>query len=135
MTTTAERIADWTAPLAAVFAALCCLGVPFIIAALGAVGLSFLRSDPILWPLMILSILVALWGMWRGLRIHESAIPFIVALLSGIALVAGVIFVHGFPARELIYAGSVGLIGATIWNVSARVHCERQALANTTLTQ
>ena len=120
-----ERIADWTAPLAAVFAALCCLGVSFIVAGLAAVGLSFLRSDPVLWPLMIVSILVALWGMWRGLRMHGSAVPFIVALFSGIALVAGVIFVHGFPARELIYAGSVGLIGATIWNVGARVRYER----------
>jgi mercuric ion transport protein len=127
MTTRAERIADWTAPLTAVFAALCCLGVPFIIAALAAVGLSFLRADPILWPLMILSLLVALWGMWRGRRTHGSAGPFIVALLAGIALVAGVIFVHGFPARELIYGGSVGLIAATIWNVSARVRCEKRA--------
>ena len=127
MTTKAERIADWTAPLAAVFAALCCLGVPFIVAALAAVGLSFLRSDPILWPLMIVSLLVAFWGMWRGRRTHGSAGPFFVALLSGIALVAGVIFVHGFPARQLIYAGSVGLIAATVWNVGARVRCERMS--------
>lgn len=82
---------------------------------------------------MIVSILVALWGMWRGLRMHGSAVPFIVALFSGIALVAGVIFVHGFPARELIYAGSVGLIGATIWNVGARVRYERLAPDGTEL--
>ena len=125
MTTQAERIADWTAPLAAVFAALCCLGVPFIVAALAAVGLSFLRSDPILWPLMIVSLLVACWGMWRGRRTHRSTGPFVIGLLSGIALVAGVIFVHGFPARQLIYAGSVGLIAAMVWNVRARVRCER----------
>lgn len=128
MTTRAEKIADWTAPLAAVFAALCCLGVSFIVAGLAAAGLSFLRSDPILWPLMIGSILIALWGMWRGLRTHGSAGPFVLGLLSGIALVAGVIFVHGFPAGELIYAGSAGLIGGTIWNVGARVRCERSTL-------
>ena len=85
---------------------------------------------------MIVSILVALWGMWRGLRTHGSAAPFMIALLSGIALVSGVIFVHGFPARELIYAGSVGLIGATIWNMGARVRCERRLrLAKQLLTQ
>ena len=77
---------------------------------------------------MIGSILIALWGMWRGLRTHGSAGPFVLGLLSGIALVAGVIFVHGFPAGELIYAGSAGLIGGTIWNVGARVRCERSTL-------
>lgn len=79
MTTRLERIADSAGVFGAIFAALCCLGVPFI-----------------------------------------------VALVSGIALVVGVIFVHGFPARELIYAGSAGLIVATIWNISARVRCERR---------
>ena len=128
MRTRAERIADWMAPLAAVITALCCLGVPFIVAALAAVGLSFLRSDPILWPLMIVSLLGALWGMWRGQRTHGNAGPFSVALVSAIALVAGVIFVHGFPAKELIYVGSVGLLSATISNVRARARCERSAV-------
>jgi len=126
MTTKVERIADSAGVFGAIFAALCCLGVPFIVAGLAAIGLSFLRSDPILWPLMILSLIVALWGMWRGRRMHGRVGPLIIALVSGIALVAGVIFVHGFPARELIYAGSAGLIVATIWNISARVRCERR---------
>jgi mercuric ion transport protein len=126
MSTKAEKIADVAGPLGAVFAALCCLGVPFIVAGLAAIGLSILRADPILWPLMIVSLIVALWGMRRGWRTHGSAGPFVIALLSGIALVAGVIFVHGFPARELIYGGSAGLLAATVWNVSSRVRCERR---------
>lgn len=125
MPTRSERIADWAGPLGATFAALCCLGVPFIVAAIAAVGLGFLRSDPILWPLMIVSIIVALWGMWRGWRVHRRAGPFILALLAGVALVAGVIFIHGFPARELIYAGSVAIIVASIWNVISRTRCKR----------
>src|SRR5438067_12784422 len=101
MTTRAERVADIAGPLGAVFAGLCCLGVPFIVAALAAVGLSLLRADPILWPLMIVSLIVALWGMWRGWRTHLNAGPLIAGVLSGAALVAGVIFIHGFHAREL----------------------------------
>ena len=120
-----EKFADSAGALAAIFAALCCLGVAWIVAALTAVGLSFLRADPILWPLMIVSIFVALWGMWRGKRTHGSLGPFLLALIAGVALVAGVIFVHGFPARELIYGGSAALIGATAWNVMARTRCER----------
>lgn len=130
MTSRTERIADWAGPLGAVFAALCCLGVPFIVAAIAAVGLSFLRSDPILWPLMIVSIIVALWGMWRGWQAHRSIGPFILGLVAGSALVAGVIFVHGFPAKELIYAGSATIIAASVWNVIHRARCEKRAASS-----
>jgi mercuric ion transport protein len=119
-----ERVADWTGPIGSVFAALCCLGVPWLVAAISAVGMSFLHSDAILWPLMIASVLVALLGMWIGRRKHGSLIPFLTGLFSGVALVAGVIFVHGFPAKELIYAGSVGLIVASVWNAIARSRSE-----------
>lgn len=85
-----------------------------------------LRADPILWPLMIVSILVALWGMWRGWRAHRNIGPLVLALIAGIALVAGVIFVHGFPAKELIYAGSAAIIAASIWNFVVRTRCERR---------
>jgi mercuric ion transport protein len=120
-----ERIADWTGPIGSVFAALCCLGVPWLVAAVTAVGLGFVRADSILWPLMIASILVALWGMWAGYRTHRSYRPLSLGVASGAALVGGVIFVHGFPAREMIYAGSAGLIAASIWNASMRSRCER----------
>ena len=116
----AERAADWAGPFGAVFAALCCLGVQWVVAAVTAVGLGFLRSDAILWPLMIASILLAWWGIWTGHRAYGSRLPLCVGLLSGSALIAGVIFVRGFPARELIYAGSAGLVFATVINAVAR---------------
>jgi mercuric ion transport protein len=121
----AELFADWTGPIGSVFAALCCLGVSWLVAAISAVGLSFLRADAILWPLMIASIVVAVWGMWAGHRTHRSFLPLLLGVLSGVALIAGVIFVHGFPARELIYAGSAGLTAASLWNAAARRSCER----------
>lgn len=114
------RVADSAGVLGAAFAALCCAGTPFIVAGLAAIGLGFLRKDAILWPVMILSLAVALWGFWRGWRMHERIGPLLVALPSAIALVAGVIFVHGFPAREMIWAAIVGLIAATAWNIAAR---------------
>lgn len=121
----AERIADSAGVLGAIFAALCCLGVSYIVAGLAAIGLSFLRKDAILWPLMLASLVVAMWGMWRGRRIHGSAIPLIIGLVSGIALVAGVIFIHGHPARWFIAAGAVGLVVATVLNVTARLRRTR----------
>jgi mercuric ion transport protein len=110
--------------LGAVFAALCCAGTPLIVSGLAALGLSALRSDAILWPLMIASLLVALWGFWHGVRIHRQPGPILAALGGGAALTAGVIFVHGFPAMQLIWGGAAVLVASTVWNVRARRACE-----------
>ena len=66
----ALRLVDGSGVLGAVFAALCCAGTPFIVSGLAALGLSALRSDAILWPLMLVSLGVALWGFWQGRRLH-----------------------------------------------------------------
>jgi mercuric ion transport protein len=114
------RFADVAGVLGAAFAALCCAGIPFIVGGLALLGLSFLKRDAILWPLMIASLLIALWGFWRGRQMHGKTAPFVVALLAAMVLVAGVIFVHGFPALEMIWASVVALIGATAWNIYLR---------------
>ena len=113
----------------AVFAALCCAGTPLIVSVVSALGLGFLRTDRILWPLMLASLLVALWGFWRGRQMHGSAGPLVLGLAGAVALAAGVIFVHGFPARELIAAGSFALVSATAWNLVARRRCGAPRLA------
>ena len=117
----AARLADGAGVLGASFAALCCAGTPLIVSALAAVGLSFLRNDAILWPLMFASLVVALWGFWRGRQLHGSTGPLFLA--GGAALVAGVVFIHGFPAKQTIWAGAAALVAATAWNVSARRRC------------
>lgn len=116
----AARLADGAGVLGAVFAALCCAGLPLIVSGLAAVGLSFLRRDAILWPLMFVSLAVALWGFWQGRRTHGSAGPLALAAVGAVSLVAGVVFVHGFPAKQMIWAGAAALVVATGWNVRAR---------------
>ena len=70
-----------------------------MLSVLGALGLSFLRKDAILLPFMSLALLVALWGFWAGRTAHRKAGPLALALIGAAALVAGVVFIHGFPAR------------------------------------
>jgi len=101
-----------------------------IVSALAAVGLSALRNDAILWPLMGLSLVVALWGLGADWRRHRRAGPLLLAAAGAIALVTGVVFVHGPPARLLINAGAVGLLAATAWNVWARKSCRQPTLAS-----
>ena len=123
------RLADGAGVLGAVFAALCCAGLPLIVSVLASVGLSFLRRDSILWPLMFASLAVAVWGFWQGRRTHGSAGPLGLAVAGAVSLVVGVVFVHGFPAKQMIWAGAVALIAATAWNVQARRACARDGVA------
>lgn len=113
-------VVDSAGVLAAILAALCCAGTPIIVSALGVAGLSSLRKDAILWPFMLASLLVALWGFWRGFQIHRNAVPLALGAVGAVSLACGVIFVHGFPAMQMIYGGAIILVVATLWNVWAR---------------
>lgn len=118
------KLTDAAGVCGAVFAALCCAGTPVIVGALAAVGLGFLRRDSILWPLMLLSLVVAQFGFWQGWRVHRRPWPFLLGGISGTSLALGVIVVHGPPAMTMIYAGAIGLVLATALNVWARRSCQ-----------
>jgi len=118
------KVADGAGVAGAIFAALCCAGTPVIVSALSVVGLSFLRRDAILWPLMLGSLVVALWGFWQGRVQHRKSGPLVLGTLGAISLASGVIVVHGFPAMQMIYGGAVALVVAVVWNIRARTACE-----------
>lgn len=107
----------------AVLAALCCAGTPFVVAGLTALGLGFLRKDGILWPAMLLALAVAVTGFWQGARTHGRWGPLAIGGVGAVSLAAGVIFVHGFPAMQLIYGGAVALVAGAGWNSYARRNC------------
>ena len=118
-----SRLADGAGVVGAVLAALCCAGAPIIVSVLSALGLSFLRNDAILLPFMGVALLIALWGFWSGRRTHGSSRPLVLAIAGAIALVAGVVFIHGFPAKQVIGIGAFALVGATVWNAYLRRTC------------
>lgn len=119
-------VVDAAGVLGAIAAALCCAGTPIIVGALAAVGLSFLRRDAILWPVMLVSLGVALWGFWQGRRAHRRNGPLIGGMVGAVSLAMGVIVVHGWPAMQMIYGGALLLVAATLWNIMAR---SRKSLA------
>lgn len=114
------RIADSAGAAGAIIAALCCAGTPLIVGALATMGLTFLRSDAILWPLMLISLGVALWGFWQGRAVHHKAGPLSLGIVGAVSLACGVIVVHGPPAMTMIYGGAALLVVATFWNILAR---------------
>ncbi len=103
------------------------MGAPLVLSVLAAAGLGWLRSDAILWPLMFVSLAVALWGFAAERRRHGAAGPLALGGAGAVALAAGVVFVHGPPARVLIDAGAAALVAATLWNVYARIARRRTA--------
>jgi mercuric ion transport protein len=123
----ASRIADSAGVFGAIFAALCCAGASIVVSVVTALGIGFLRRDAILWPLMLVSLVVALWGFWRGFQYHQNFGPLLFGSIGAVSLAAGVIVVHGFPAMQMIYGGALVLVAATVWNVLLRRACVRRA--------
>ena len=117
------RLADSAGVFGAIFAALCCAGFPLVLGVLASVGLGFIRRDAILLPLMAVSLAIALGAFRDDRRFHRSSGPIVAASAGAAALVAGVLFVHGPPARAVIGLGAVALVAATVWNVTLRRAC------------
>lgn len=106
--------------LGAAFAALCCLGISAVLSVVTAIGLGFLIRDAVLLPLLIVSLLAALWGLFSGWKRHHKA----AALTIGIAG-AAVLFVFAYihPSRPLAFVGIAALVAASILNIQfLRVH-------------
>ena len=99
-------------------AAACCLGVPVVLAAVGAAGLGFLINDAYLVPIFMAFVALSLWLLYRSARRHASLVPFWVALAGGLAGgIALWLTVTGFyPGSWLTYLGLTVLVAATIWD-------------------
>ena len=80
------NVTDVAGAVGAIVAALCCAGTPIIVAALAAAGLSALRKDTILWPVMLVSLAVAIWGSWQGHRKHSSIAPLVIGTIGAVSL-------------------------------------------------
>ena len=120
----ASRFAGGAGVVAATCAALCCAGAPIALSVLSATGLSFLRNDTILLPVIVAALFFALWGFWRRRRVHRSWAPFFVGSTGSVVLLTGVVLLHGGVAKAAIAAGALLLFAATIWNARLAVACD-----------
>ena len=106
-----ELIKQLSAWAGSVFAAACCLGIPAVVGALGALGLGFLINDFILFPLFFGFIGFTLWALYRSARTHAAMTPFWVGLAgAGIATMG--LFVHPW----LVWTGLGSLLVGSLWD-------------------
>ena len=99
------------------FAALCCLGFPALLAILSAVGLGFLVNDAVLIPLLVLFLLVTLTGLYFGKHHHGSWVPFFVGVVGAALTIASIWFENGVLAG----VGIAGLVVGSLYNVWLRM--------------
>lgn len=113
-----QMLKQFVSLFGAAIAAACCLGVPAILAAMGALGLGFLVYDAYLFPLFAGSVAMSLWFLFRSARTHGNLTPFWVGLAAGVAGVAGLwLLVTGFyPMPVLVYAGLGVLVASSVWD-------------------
>jgi mercuric ion transport protein len=107
--------ADKFGIVGAAFAALCCLGISAVLSVVSAIGLGFLIHDAVLLPLLIVSLLVAVWGLYSGWRRHRRPAALIIGGLGAVALIA---FSYFCQSRLLALLAIGALIVASFLNVT-----------------
>jgi mercuric ion transport protein len=100
-----------------VFAALCCLGTPAIVAVLSAMGLGFLLRDAILIPLLVAFLLATVAGLYLGVRHHGRRMAFIVGVAGALVTLLAIVLAG---SGALAAIGIALLIGASLLNVWLR---------------
>jgi len=114
-----ELIKQLSGILGAGIAAACCLGVPVVLAAVGAAGLGFLINDAYLFPIFGAFVALSLWLLYRSARRHQSLVPFWVALAGGVAGGAALwLLVTGFYPKTwpITYVGLTIFVAASVWD-------------------
>ncbi|MDA2935027.1 MerC family mercury resistance protein [Acidobacteria bacterium AH-259-D05] len=99
------------------FTSLCCLGVSVVIAPLTAIGLGFLINDLILLPLVLVFLVITLWGLYTGWKLHDDRRPFLLGIVPAVLLIPS-FFLSVYIASVLLLL----LLVATIWNTAAARH-------------
>ncbi len=116
--------------IGAAIAAACCLGIPAVLAGLGAIGLGFIIHDAYLVPLFVGFAAFSAWVLYRSARRRGRLAPFWLAL-SG-AIVGSVslwLMVTGiYPLPWLVYVSLGALFAGSAWDfVNGRLAASRKA--------
>jgi mercuric ion transport protein len=94
------------------FAALCCLGVPALLAILSAIGLGFLIHDAVLIPMLVVFLAITVYGLYDGVRRHRHRLALGVGIAAALLIFASILFGSGLAAG----IGIAALLTASLLN-------------------
>jgi len=100
--------------LGAAFAALCCAGASWALAALTAVGAGFLANDAILIPLYAALLALSVWFLHRATRAHRARAPFYLGIGGALVAFAGL-----WTWLAAVWMGLAALVVASFWDFLA----------------
>ena len=101
-----------------IFAALCCIGTPAILAFLASIGLGFLINDFVLIPALFGFLALTGYGLAASKNRHGRKEPL---MLFGVS--AAVIVITLWFSAVGVIIGLVGLVGSTILNIVYQRRC------------
>ena len=100
----------------AAFAAACCAGASWALAALTAAGAGFLINDAVLIPLFVALLGLSLWLLYRSARAHANLAPLYLRIAGAVVAIAGL-----WTSTVAIVIGLAAIVVASFWDfVSAR---------------
>jgi mercuric ion transport protein len=95
----------------AAFAAACCAGASWALAALTAAGAGFLINDVVLIPLYAALLALSLWLLFRSARSHGDLKP---VYLSGAGALAALIGL--WTSTVVLFAGLGVMVASSFWD-------------------
>lgn len=113
-----ELFKQFSSLIGAAVAAACCLGIPVVLAAVGAAGLGFLVHDAYLLPIFVGFVGLSLWLLYRSARGHGKLAPFWLATAGSLFGATGLwLLVTGlYPINWAVYAGLGVLVAGSVWD-------------------
>jgi len=108
--------------LGSIFAALCCIGTPALLAFPTSIGVGFLINDKILIPLLVVFLGISIWGIYKSSKSHGRKGGLILIVVSAIVVFTAIWF-----SRTLVYIGLVGLIAASVWDIYLKKTCRTES--------
>jgi mercuric ion transport protein len=99
---------------AAAFAAACCAGAGWALAALSAIGAGFLISDAVLIPLFVALLALSLWFLYRSARAHRNLRPVYLAGAGALGALIGL-----WTSTIVLFAGLGVIVAASLWDFLA----------------
>jgi mercuric ion transport protein len=95
----------------AAFAAACCAGASWALAALTAVGAGFIINDVVLIPLYVALLALSLWVLFRSARGHRNLRPVYVAGAGALAALIGL-----WISPVVLFLGLGLIVASSFWD-------------------
>lgn len=110
---------DKVGVLGSIFAALCCIGTPALLAFLSSIGLGFLIHDIVLLPLLAGFLILTGYGLAVSKNRHGRKEPLMIYGISSALIMITIWF-----SSVGVIVGMVGLSLSTILNIVYQKSCE-----------